>query len=90
MDRIRDEFAVSDTVTPQLVGDDSSGFAAAHAEQSLEKARCCLSISATLQEYIHHFAVLIDGAPKIVLYALNFHENLIEKKGITVALMSAA
>jgi len=26
MDRIRYEFAVSDTVTPQLVGDDSSGF----------------------------------------------------------------
>jgi len=29
MDRIRDEFAVSDAVTPQLVGDDSSGFTAA-------------------------------------------------------------
>ena len=29
MDRIRDEFAVSDTVTPQLVGDDSPGFTAA-------------------------------------------------------------
>ena len=28
MDRIRDEFAVSDTVTPQLVGDDSPGFTA--------------------------------------------------------------
>ncbi len=28
MDRIRYEFAVSDTVTPQLVGDDSSGFTA--------------------------------------------------------------
>ena len=28
MDRIRDEFAVSDTVAPQLVGDDSSGFTA--------------------------------------------------------------
>jgi hypothetical protein len=25
MGRIRDEFSVSDTVTPQLVGDDSSG-----------------------------------------------------------------
>jgi len=25
MDRIRDEFAVCETVTPQLVGDDSSG-----------------------------------------------------------------
>jgi len=48
MDRIRDEFAVSDTVTPQLVGDDSSGFAAAHAEQSFEEARCCFSISALL------------------------------------------
>ena len=48
MDRIRDEVAVSDAVTPQLVGNDSSGFAAAHAEQSLEEARCCLSISAIL------------------------------------------
>ena len=28
MDRIRDEFAVSDTLAPQLVGDDSSGFTA--------------------------------------------------------------
>jgi len=28
MDRIRDEFAVSDIIAPQLVGDDSSGFTA--------------------------------------------------------------
>ena len=32
MDRIRYEFAVSDTVTPQLVGDDSSRFIAAPAQ----------------------------------------------------------
>ncbi len=31
-----------------------------------------------------------NGAPKIVLYALNFHENLIEEEGITVTLMPAA
>ncbi len=48
MGRIRDEFAVSNTVAPQLVGDDSSGFAAAHVEQSLEEAHCCLPISAIL------------------------------------------
>jgi hypothetical protein len=44
----------------------------------LKKQLCCLSISAILQEYIHYFTVPIDGTPKIVLYALNLDENLIE------------
>jgi len=70
--------------------DDASGFAAADAEQSLEEPHCCLSISAILSEHIHYFTVLIDGAPKIVLYALNLHEDLIEEEGITVTLVSAA
>ncbi len=48
MDRIRDEFAVSDAVTPQLVSNDSSGFTAARSSQSPEEAPCCLSIPAVL------------------------------------------
>ena len=45
---IRGDITMSDSVTPQLVCDDPSGFAVAHSEQALEEANCCLSISATL------------------------------------------
>ena len=87
MDRIRDQFAVSDTVTPQLVGDDSSGFAAAHAEQSLEETLCCLSIPVALQKQIHNVAVLVNCAPKIVLPALNLDEDFVNKESIAVTLV---
>ena len=46
--RIRDDGAMSDSVAPQLICDDPSGFATAHPEQSLEKANCGLSVSTTL------------------------------------------
>ena len=45
---IRGNVAMSDAVASQLICDDLSGFTAAHPEQSLEEAHCCLSISATL------------------------------------------
>ena len=48
MKRIRYEFAVSDTVTSQLVGDDSSGFTATRPKQAFEETLCCPSVPAAL------------------------------------------
>jgi len=45
---IRGDIAMSDSVTTQLIGNDSSGLAIAYPEQALEEANGCLSISATL------------------------------------------
>jgi len=46
--RIRGDIAMSDSVTTQLIGNDSSELAIAYPEQALEEANGCLSISATL------------------------------------------
>jgi len=53
----------------------------------LEEANCCLSISATLKVYVNNFTVLIDCAPKNVLFALDFYEDLIDKEAVPVSLV---
>jgi hypothetical protein len=80
---------MSHTVASQLVRHDLAGLIPVTFEQSFEEALGGLTISARLQEYINHFAVLIDGTPKIVLLALDLHEHLIEEKRIAVALVCA-
>ena len=48
VDSFRDEFTVGDSVTPQLVCDDSSRFLAACSQQAPEEVLCCLSVPAAL------------------------------------------
>jgi hypothetical protein len=86
---IRDEFPVGNPVTPQLVCDDSSRFIAACSQQALEEVLCCLSVPTALYKHVHHFAVLVNCPPKIVLLPLNLDEDFVDKESITVALVPA-
>jgi hypothetical protein len=80
---------MSDTVASQLVRHDLAGLISVTFEQSFEEALGGLPVSACLQEDINDFAILIDGTPKIVLLALDFHAHLVEVKRIAEALVRA-
>jgi hypothetical protein len=54
----------------------------------LKKAFCCGTISLRLQEYINDLTILINCPPKVMLLAVNLHEDLIDAEGVTVATMS--
>ncbi len=90
MNRIRDEFAVSNTVTPQFVGDDFPWFTFVFLQHSIEKSLSSFSISPFLEKHINDFTILIDRPPKIVLLAINLDEHFINEKCITISLMPSA
>jgi hypothetical protein len=54
---------MSDPVTPQPVRHNLPGFATIAIQQTLEKPLCCSPITSSLQEDIHHFAILINCTP---------------------------
>jgi hypothetical protein len=89
VDCIGDKFSMSNTVASKLVGDDTSRFIATRSKSAFEEALCGLSVSAVLQEHIDHFTILVNGAPKIVLFPLDSHENLIKVEGIAITRMPA-
>jgi hypothetical protein len=80
---------MSHTVASQFVRHDLARFIPVTFEQSLEEALGGLAIPARLREYINHFAILIDGTPKIVLLTLDFHKHLVEEKRIALLLVCA-
>ena len=64
------------TVTSQLVGDESKRFLPLTLSESSEKPSCRTPIPAGLYENIDHVAVVIDGSPEIVAFAVDGDEDL--------------
>jgi hypothetical protein len=87
---IRHQVSVSDTATPQLICNDPPRRAAVSPDQALEESLCCPPVPTRLQKHIDHLPVLVDSSPQIVLFALNFHEDLIYIESITIALVLSA
>jgi len=85
MDRIRDEFAVSDTVAPQLVGDQSPGLTSLTFQQLAEEAFGRTPITTWLDEDVDHVTVLVHGSPQILLAAPESDEHLVQISGVTLA-----
>jgi hypothetical protein len=56
-------------------------------QESFEEALRGLAVSSRLQKHIDHFTILVDRTPEIVLPTPDLHEDLIDKEGISVALM---
>jgi len=48
MNRIRDQFTVSDTVASKFVGDDTSRFITTHSQQALEEALSGFAVASAL------------------------------------------
>ena len=56
-------------------------------QQSPEEAPRTITILFSLNIHIHHFTVLINGSPQIVLFAAYLHEDLINEKCIAITPM---
>ena len=78
---------MGDTVTPQLIGDDLTGFCLMIPQQPLEESPGCLTISLGLKKDIYNFTVLINCPPQIELLTAYLHEYLINEKCIAVTPM---
>ena len=73
------------TIALQLVGDDPEWLLALTAQQSAKEPLGCTLIAARLQQNIDDITVLIHGAPKILLLAVDSDEKFVQIPGITEA-----
>ena len=74
--RPRNQCSVCNTIAPQFVGNDLSRDTACF-NKPLEETFCCLSIPSFLQIDVNHFAILINRAPKVMLFATDLHEHFV-------------
>jgi hypothetical protein len=74
----RQQPALSDAIAPQLVGDDHPRLIVQALQQPSEEAHCGTGVAPGLNQDIEHNAMLIDGAPKVVLHALDPDEDFIQ------------
>jgi len=75
------------TITKQLIGNDLPWFASMDPQQAFEEALSRRSVTPGLQKYINNLTVLVYRAPEIVLLAVEFDKDFINKERVTVALM---
>ena len=75
-------------IAPELVGDHPPGHAALAFQQLSEEAFSRTPIAARLEQDVDHVAVLVNGAPEIVLLTPNVHEEFIQVPRITQATLS--
>src|ERR1700709_2505190 len=68
---------LGDAIAAQLVGHNHPRLILPTRQQPFEEALGCLAIAPRLNEDIEHHAILIDGAPEIVLHALDADEDLV-------------
>ena len=87
VDRLRSQLSVCNTVASQLVSHNFSGLAVVITKESPEKPLGCGSISSCLKIHINHFTILIHSSPKVMLFAIDLHEDFIDEKGIAVSTM---
>ena len=77
------QFAVRDLVAAQLIGDQH----ALHILQSLEEPPEELlgghSVSAALDQHVDYVAVLVDGAPQVVVLSVDPDEHLVHMPLVT-------
>jgi hypothetical protein len=71
---VRQHLALGGAVALPLVGDDYARHKLQASWQSLEEPLGGLAIAPALNQNVEHDAVLIDGAPEIVLHALDADE----------------
>ena len=63
------QLALSHAVASQLIGHDHARHILKAFQQSSEEALCCFGIPPWLNEDVEHNALLIHGAPQIVLHS---------------------
>jgi hypothetical protein len=71
------QLTLSDAIAPQLVRHDHPRHILQTLQQSSEQALCGVGIAPCLHPDVEHNAILIDGAPEIVLHALDPDEDFV-------------
>ena len=75
---LRKQLAFRHAVAPQLVGYDHPRHVVQTLQQAPEETLGCFPVAAFLNQDVDHHAILIHGAPKIVLHALDPDEHLVQ------------
>ena len=78
MFNLRKQLTLSHAVASQLIGHDHTPHILKAFQQPSEETLCCFGIPPWLNEYVEHNALLIHGAPQIVLHTLDPDEHFIE------------
>jgi hypothetical protein len=71
------QLTLSDAVAPKLVGHNHPRLILQTLQEPFEEARRRLGIAPGLNEDVEHNAILIHGAPEIMLHALDTDEDLV-------------
>src|SRR5271169_6398309 len=72
------QLALSHAVASQLIGHDHARHILKAFQQPSEESLCCFGIPPWLNQDVEHNALLIHGAPQIVLHSLDPDEHLVE------------
>ena len=71
----------------QLIRHNLSRFATMLVQQSLEETRSGCSITTCLEKHIDHLAILVNGPPQVLLFAIYLHKHFVDVKCIAEPLM---
>ena len=85
LDRVRNQFPVSDTVTSRFISHDFPGLAAMASQYPFEEPICSSPVTFFLQIHVNHFTVLICRSPQVMLLAVDLNENVIDVERVAVA-----
>ena len=82
MPNIGQDRSLSNAVAAQAVRDEASWLILQPVQQMLEEPLGSGAVSSVLHQNIQHDAMLIDGAPQVVLHAPDADEHFIEMPSI--------
>jgi hypothetical protein len=74
---IRQKLALSDAIALPFIGDENARHMQQPLQETLEEAFRCPGVTAGLHQNVKHDAVLIDGAPEIMLFTVDPNEDLV-------------
>ena len=72
------QLALCNAVTSQFIGHDHARHVLKAFQQPSEETLCCFGIPPWLNQDVEHNALLIHGAPQIVLHSLDPDEDFVE------------
>ena len=87
VNRFWDKFSMSHVVASQFIRYDLSRFTSMFPQQPLKEPLCSLTITSLLKKYVHHFTILINRSPQVMLLTMDLHKNFIDEEGVAVSLM---
>jgi len=84
---LRNKFSMRNAIASQLVCHNLSRFAMMPFQQSLEETRSSCSVTTCLEKHIDHLAILVNGPPQVLLFAIYLHKHFVDVKCIAEPLM---